>query len=86
MKSMASPELQLTSPKGTKIPVWAHFRFQLGNDGKVADEKHLVCKICQAKVGYSWNTTSLKQHLQSCQSDMLINQLINRFNHGNYRY
>jgi len=49
--------------KGGKSPVWAHFGFQLGDDGKVADEKHVVCKICQAKVGYSRNTTNLKQHL-----------------------
>ena len=73
---MASPELQLTSPNGMKSPVWAHFGFQLGDDGKVADEKHAVCKICQAKVGYSRSTTNLKQHLQSRHSDMLINQLI----------
>jgi len=60
MKSMASPELQLTFQRAQKVlHVWAHF-------------------------GYSRNTTSLKQHLQSRHSDMLSNQLINQFNHGNY--
>ena len=72
--------------KGHEKSCMGSFWIQLGDDGKVADEKHVVCKICQAKVGYSQNTTNLKQHLQSRHSNMLINQLINQFNHGNYRH
>jgi len=47
---MVSPELQLTSPKGMKSPARGHFGFQLGDDGKVDDEKHVVCKIYQLAI------------------------------------
>jgi len=69
--------------KGREKSSMGSFWISTGRWWYVADKKHIVCKICQAKVGYSRN---LKQHLQSHHSDMLINQLINGFNHGNYRW
>ena len=58
-------ELRLEKPKGSKSPYWAHFAFVLDKDGKRKDEKHVRCNLCASSVGFSGNTTNLKQHIAS---------------------
>ena len=66
--------VRLESPKGAKSPYWAHFGFEVNQDGKRLDEKNVLCRICSHKVGYSGNTTNLGQHLQKWHPEVLTGE------------
>ena len=67
----AQNELRLESPKGAKSPFWAHFGFEVDDNGKRIDERSVRCRLCNHKVGFSGNTTNLGQHLQKWHPDVL---------------
>lgn len=50
--------------KGTS-PVWLHFGFIAGDDGKATDEEKPVCKLCKESVcARGGNTSNLRFHLR----------------------
>lgn len=54
----------LTKPKGAKSLLWVHFGFEVTEKGEYINPKVVRCRICTAaNVGYSGNTSNLKQHL-----------------------
>jgi len=55
----------VAKPKST-APVWAYFGFRSDEDGKIIDETHVVCKICQRGImSKGGNTSNLMSHLKS---------------------
>ena len=69
MLDSTHPSLQ--APKGSKSPLWLHFGFQVDKDGKRVSEKVVHCRLCSREVGYSGNTTNLRQHLEKWHRDQL---------------
>ena len=68
---MAEECLCLESPKGAKSRYWQHFGFEVNSSGKQIDEKTVRCRICHQKVGFSGNTTNLRNHLQKWHPEAL---------------
>ena len=54
----------LQSPKGAKSPYWQHFGFEVNSEGVKLNESVVKCKLCYRDVGYSRNTSNLKQHIE----------------------
>ena len=52
----------------TKSAIWKHFGFPADDKGRITDKKKTICRLCQAVVAYSGNTTNLKFHLQRCHA------------------
>ena len=52
----------------TKSAIWRHFGFPADDKGRITDKKKTICRLCQAVVAYSGNTTNLKFHLQRCHA------------------
>ena len=52
----------------TKSAIWKHFGFPADDKGRITDKKKTICRLCQAVVTYSGNTTNLKFHLQRCHA------------------
>ena len=52
----------------TKSTIWKHFGFPADDKGRITDKKKTVCRLCQAVVAYTGNTTNLKFHLQWCHA------------------
>ena len=62
-------ELRLQPPRGHKSPLWSHFGFEVDDTGKKVDEKVVRCRLCLREVGFSSNTSNLKQHLDKWHPD-----------------
>ena len=58
-----SAKRMLKKPSKWRAVVWQYFGFECGHEGKVVDDKHVRCTLCDAKVGYSGNTSNLQNHL-----------------------
>ena len=50
-------------PKG-KSKVWKHFGFVANEKGKIANDKKVICRLCEHQLAYSGNTSNLFYHLQ----------------------
>ena len=61
---MAEEKPRLQSPKGAKSPYWQHFGFEVDSNGVKLSENVVKCKLCYRDIGYSRNTSNLKQHLE----------------------
>ena len=64
-------ELNLQAPKGSKSPMWLHFGFEIDKDGQRITEKAMRFRLCFREVGYSGNTTNLRQHMEKWHRDQL---------------
>ena len=60
---MAEGKAALVSPKGAKSPMWRHFGFEVDGQGDKVKGSVVKCRICDREVGYSGNTSNLRQHL-----------------------
>lgn len=67
---VAAQPRALKRPPKARSTVWKYFGFVSGKDGSIADDKHVVCTLCQAKVGYSGNTSNLTNHLSNRHKDI----------------
>ena len=47
-----------TAPAAVKADVWAYFGFKVKEGSYELDKSHAVCKLCNARVKYSGNTTN----------------------------
>ena len=49
-----------------KSPIWAYFAFEVDEQGRAIDEKHLRCRVswCKKTIVYSGNATNLHQHTE----------------------
>ncbi|XP_013885882.1 zinc finger BED domain-containing protein 1 [Austrofundulus limnaeus] len=70
---MAKSETVRPAPAAFKAAVWTHFGFQ-NKEGSTTefDKAHAVCKICNARVKYSGNTTNLRAHMARHHSDVQL--------------
>ena len=50
-------------PKG-KSKVWKHFGFVANEKGKIANDKKVICRLCEHQLAYSGNTSNLFYHLE----------------------
>ena len=64
-----SAKRMLKKPSKWRAAVWQCFRFECGDEGKVVDDKHVRCTLCDAKVGYSSNT---------CRTTWLADTILHR--------
>ena len=55
-------------PKG-KSKVWKHFGFVANEKGKIANDKKVVCQLCEHQLAYSANTSYLFYHLEKEHPD-----------------
>ena len=60
--SSIAEKFELKPLEGHKSPLWKYFGFVIDESGDKVNEKAVHCRICQREVGYSSNTTSLRQH------------------------
>ena len=51
---------------GAKSKVWKYFAFEADDNGRIQENSVVYCQVmnCNAKVGYSKNTTNLSKHLE----------------------
>ena len=70
---MATPELRTVKPKGAKSPLWEFFGFEIDVHNQPVDKERKtdLCKVCSSAVGYSGNTSNLKQHLHIHHPELL---------------
>ena len=59
---MTEDERIQTAPAAFKADVWAYFGFKEKEGSYELDKSHAVCKLCNARVKYSGNTTNLARH------------------------
>ncbi len=57
-----------------KAEVWQHFGFRYRQGTKEIDKSHAVCKMCNANVKYSKNTTNLRVHIMRHHSDVPLTE------------
>ncbi len=57
-----------------KAEVWRHFGFHYRQGTKEIDKSHAVCKMCNANVKYSKNTTNLRAHIMRHHSDVPLTE------------
>lgn len=57
-----------------KAEVWRHFGFRYRQGTKEIDKSHAVCKMCNANVKYSKNTTNLRAHIMRHHSDVPLTE------------
>ena len=50
--------------------IWKYFGFQADHQGSITDSKCAVCKICNAFIQHSGNTTNLNYHLKHSHPDV----------------
>ena len=57
---------ELVAKPGTKALVWEYFGLEQDESGKIIDEAHVVCRVCQRKVlARNGNTSNLLSHLRA---------------------
>ena len=64
-------EVRIVPPTGKKSAIEEHFSFASDDEGKHLDDKHVVCLHCKKEVGFSQNTTNLRQHLNYYHAGLL---------------
>lgn len=60
------------APAAYKAEVCAHFGSHNTEGTKEIDKSHAVCKMCNAKIKYSGNTTNLRARLARHRSDVQL--------------
>ena len=68
---MSDQELPIVTPNGAKKPYWEHFGFLTYDDGKKANDKAVRCNLCKRDIGFSGNTSNLRQHLEKWHREVL---------------
>ena len=68
--SSITEKVELQPPKGHKSPLWKYFGFVIDESGDKVNKKAVRCRICQREVGYSGNTTNLRQHMDKWHKDI----------------
>ena len=48
----------------TKSEIWTYFGFMAESAGIISDKKKIACRICQAVIAYTGNTSNMTHHLQ----------------------
>ena len=59
-------------PKG-KSKVWKHFGFVANEKGKIANDKKVICRLCEHQLAYSGNTNNL---FIICKRNTLVSLLL----------
>ncbi|XP_073701142.1 E3 SUMO-protein ligase ZBED1-like [Garra rufa] len=60
---MTEDERIQPAPAAFKVDVWAYFGFKTKEGSCDFDKSHAICKLCNARVKYSGNTTNLRSHV-----------------------
>ncbi|XP_067135790.1 E3 SUMO-protein ligase ZBED1-like [Centruroides vittatus] len=58
---------KLVTPNSKRSSVWKHFGFEVDDCGVQIDKKTVWCRVCDARVAYSGNTSNLSAHINKCQ-------------------
>ena len=69
--------VKLVSPIGSKSAVWENFGMPVyeSNGVRRQDKEHVICKLCDAALKYTGNTTNVQKHIdrhQICSFSLLI--------------
>ena len=57
--------MKLVSPIGSKSAVWENFGMPVyeSNGVRRQDKEHVICKLCDAALKYTGNTTNMQKHI-----------------------
>ena len=63
-------QLELVEKRNTKSPVWRHFAFEAGINGKPKNIDKLRCKLCKEVTAHFGNTSNLFTHVRIKHPDV----------------
>ena len=75
---MTEDERIQPAPAAFKADVWAYFGFKTREGSNDFDKSHAVCKLCNARVKFSGNTTNLRSHVARHHDNVALQANVKR--------